>query len=96
VDDNNRRFTAFTKGDCRELQVLQNQTQGINEITNEINEINLSTDTLLSKTNQLSVNQLGAFHTAMPAFKAIRSSKAAYLSSKLKLCTPEQEQIFPH
>ena len=93
MDDKSRRFVAFTKEDCRKLQVLQNQTQRI--ITKNY-EINLSTDTLLSKTNELSVNQLGAFHTVMTAFKAIRSGKPAYLSSKLKLRTPEHEQIFPH
>ena len=93
MDDNSRRFSAFTKEDCRKLQVLQNQTQRL--ITKDY-DFNLCTDTLLSKTNELSVNQLGAFHTVMTAFKAIRSGKPAYLSSKLKLRKPEQERAFPH
>jgi hypothetical protein len=93
MDDSNRRFTAFTKEDCRKLQVLQNKTQRL--ITKNY-ELNVCTDKLLSETNDLSVNQLSAFHTMMTAFKAIRSSKPRYLSEKLKLRTPEPHQAFPH
>ena len=93
MDVDNRRFSAFTKEDCRKLQVLQNKTQRL--ITQNY-ELNAATDVLLRETKDLSVNQLGAFHTVMTAFKAIQSTKPKYLSDKLKLRTPEPEKPFPH
>ena len=57
--DKNQRFAAFTKNDSNRLQVLQNKVlrliTGLNRYT--------STSTLLSTSNELSVNQMAAFHT---------------------------------
>ena len=93
MDVSSRRLSAFTQEDCRKLQVLQNKTQRL--ITRNY-DMNAATEVLLSETKDLSINQLGAFHTVMTAFKAIRSSKPKYLSDKLKLRTPEPETPFPH
>ena len=93
MDDSSRRFMAFTKDDCRRLQVLQNKTMRI--ITNN-HQLNVPTEELLSETKSLSVNQLGVFHTVMMAFKAIQSGKPKYLTSKLQLRTPAAGTAFPH
>ena len=93
MDDSSRRFMAFTKDDCRRLQVLQNKTMQI--ITNN-HQLNVPTEELLSETKSLSVNQLGVFHTVMMEFKVIRSGKPKYLTSKLQLRTPAAGTAFPH
>ena len=82
LDDSNRKFSAFTKDDCRRLQVLQNKTQII--ITG-IRELNTPTDVLLRPTDSLSVHQLGAYHSVTTAFKVIHSGKPEYLSRNLSL-----------
>ena len=93
LDDSNRRYSAFTKEDCRRLQVLQNKVQRI--ITRNY-DLNVATDVLLGETKDLSVNQLGAFHSVMTAYKAIRSEKPRYLADKLKLRLPLPNTAFPH
>ena len=79
LDDSNRKFSAFTKDDCRRLQVLQNKTQ---RIITGIRELNTPTDVLLRETDSLSVHQLGAFHSVITAFKAIHSGKPEYFTMK--------------
>ena len=44
LDDSNRKFSAFTKDDCRRLHVLQNNSQ---RIITGIRELNTPTDVLL-------------------------------------------------
>ena len=56
MDDSTRRFQAFTKEDCRKLQVLQNKVLRMK--TNNY-EKNAPTNGLLEATGDLSVHQLG-------------------------------------
>ena len=60
MDDTSRRFSAFTREDCRKLQVLQNKMLRIQLGTIDRNE---PTKNLLDKAQQLSVHQLGALHS---------------------------------
>ena len=94
MDDSSRRFTAFTKDDCRRLQVLQNK---VLRMTVENSDRNTSTKVLLEKAKELSVHQLGAFHTLQTVFKAVTNEEPKYLFNRLKLRKPAEEgTIFPH
>ena len=93
LDDSTRKFSAFTRDDCRRLQVLQNKTQ---RMITGIHEINTTTDVLLGATDCLSVQQLGAFHSVLTAFKAIHSGKPEYLARNLSLRRQEDGRAFPH
>ena len=90
MDEEQRRFSTFTKEDNRKIQVIQNKIlrlkSGLGRDT--------PTEVLVKQSGSLSVNQLTAFATIMTAFRAITSGKPKYLSSKLKLRDPENG-IFP-
>ena len=90
-NDQNQRFTAFTKSDSNKLQVLQNKVlrvmTGLNRYT--------PTATLLSTSNELSINQMAAFHTLLAVHKAVKAGKPKYISKKLILKLPNAENIFP-
>ena len=60
MDDISRRLSSFTKEDCRKLKILQNNVLRIQTRTIDRNE---PTKSLLNKAQQLSVHQLGAFHS---------------------------------
>ena len=91
LDDETRRHSSFTKEDNRRLQVLQNQVlrmkTGLGRDT--------PTDTLTRESQQLSVQQLTAYHTLVTVFKAVRLGKPSYLANKLKLRRSNGTDIFP-
>ena len=92
MDDTNRRFSAFSKEHCRKLQVLQDKTVRYN--TGNFS-MNAPTSDLLKEANDMSVHQLGAYHTLVSLFGIVSSGQPKYLSEKLILRRPDQEKIFP-
>ena len=80
MDVTERRFSALTKEDCRKLQVLQNKVLRL-KIRNF--DRNVPTTELLLAAEDLSVQQLGAFHTAVNVFKITQSGQPKYLAEKL-------------
>ena len=87
-----RRFSAFTKEDCRQLQVLQNK---VLRLKTGIWEHHTPTSILLDKSGDLSVHQLGALHTITTGFKAINQGKPKHLATKLRLRKPSSSEVFP-
>ena len=81
LDDLSRKSYSFTKEDCRKLQVLQNKAL---RMMLQINDRNTPTKQLLESTGELSVHQLGAYHSALTAHRVILSGKPPYLSSRLQ------------
>ena len=83
LDENRRRFSAFTKDDNRKLQSLQNRVLRL--------QSGLPQDTpltvLLERTNEMSVMQQTAFHTLNTVHKVVTSGQLGYLAKKLKLRT---------
>ena len=92
MDDTDRRYTALTKEDMRKLQVLQNK---VLRLKSGNHEMNVPTTELLEANNDLSVQQLGAFHTVLSVFKITSSGKPKYLADKLSLRRSINGQIFP-
>ena len=92
MDDTNRRFVAFTKEDCRKLQVLQNKT--LRYKTGNYG-LNVPTSDLLEATKDLSVHQLAAYHTLVTVFRVVTTGQPEYLAEKLILRRPDQDRIFP-
>ena len=94
MDDTSRRFSAFTREDCRKLQVLQNKVLRIQLGTIDRNE---PTKNLLDKAQQLSVHQLGALHSVQLLFKVVTTHQPKYLGDILELRRPDyEENVFPH
>ena len=85
MDDSIKRFQAFTKDDCRKLQVLQNK---VLRLKTKDFEMNTPTHELLNATADLSVHQLGAYHTMVPANCIIRTGQPKYLADRLVLRQP--------
>ena len=92
MDDTDRRYSALTKEDMRKLQVLQNK---VLRLKSGNHELNVPTTELLEANNDLSVQQLGAFHTVLSVFKITCSGKPKYLADKLPLRNSINGQIFP-
>ena len=92
VDDMTRRSTAISKEDCRKLQVLQNKV-----LRCKIGNIDRRTPTseLLRQSKELSVHQLGAYHSLLTLARILVSGKPEYFVSKLILRKPVDEIIFP-
>ena len=92
MDENNRRFSAYTKDDNRKIQVLQNQVMRLKS--------GLPRDTpliqLLNTTKDLSIMQLTAFHTLTTVHRTISTGQPGYLASKFKLRSNERGGAFPH
>ena len=66
-------------------------------MTVENSDRNTSTKVLLEKAKELSVHQLGAFHTVQTVFKAVTNEEPKYLFNRLKLRKPAEDgTIFPH
>ena len=89
MDDSIRRFQAFTKDDCRKLQVLQNK---VLRLKTKNFEMNTPTHELLNAT---AVHQLGVYHTMVPANCIIRTGQPKYLADRLVLRQPQPDQLFP-
>ena len=92
MDDTNRRYSALTKEDMRRLQVLQNR---VLRIKCKKYDLNTPTVTLLKSCDDLSVHQLGAFHTVLQVFKIIQSKQPSYLAEFLKARKADDGNIFP-
>ena len=90
MDDTVRRFTALTKEDMRRLQVLQNR---VLRLKCRNSDLNTPTVKLLQACGDLSVHQLGAFYTVMQVFKTLTSGQPKYLSERLLLRKPTQDNI---
>ena len=94
MDDSTRRFKAFTKEDSRRLQVLQNKML---RILLKNPDRNTPTSELLNDSKELSVHQLGAFHTLQTVFKTAYKEEPKYMYERMKQRTPEENgPIFPH
>ena len=89
--DTEGRFSAFSKGDLNKLQILQNKVLHPRSKQNKYTPVS----TLLKYCNQLSVNQLGAFHTLLTMHKAIYEEKPKYVHDKLIQKAAVEGQIFP-
>ena len=91
-DLENRRFSAFTRGDNRKLQVLQNKVMRLKSGL----PFWTTTDQLTQATGDLSVQQLTAYTTLVTAQKAIAAQQPQYLAKKLKLRNNDENQAFPN
>ena len=92
LDQENRRYSAFTRGDNRKLQVLQNKVMRL-----KCNlPIRTPTENLIKATGDLSVQQLTAYSTLVTVQKAIATQQPQYLAQKLKLRTSQENQAFPN
>ena len=85
------RSSSFTKEDNRKLQVLQNRVARlliVREVRNNYKEdkkyINMSTEELLTRSEDLSVQQMGALQTLLMTKKIMMSQKPKYLAEKLQ------------
>ena len=92
MDDTVRRFQAFSKDDCRKLQVLQNK---VLRLKTKNFDLNVPTNYLLDSTGDLSVHQLGAHHTIVTAHRILITGQPKYLAEKLTLRKPRPEEAFP-
>ena len=94
MDDSSRRFISFTKEDCRKLQVIQNKVLRIQTASKDRNE---PTKNLLDKAQQLSVHQLGAYHSVQLLFKVVTTHQPKYLADIFTLRRPDDdENVFSH
>ena len=92
MDETSRRSSTFTKEDMRRLQVLQNR---VLRIKCHNYDMNTPTVDLLKSCGDLSVHQLGVFHTLLLVFNIVHSGQPEYLVKKLKLRRPEDDYVFP-
>ena len=79
LDETNRKSTSITKEYMRKLQVLQNSALR----TQTGSRYDVPTATLLSKTGQLSVHQLAAYHSATQVYKIHQSKQPSYHHNRL-------------
>ena len=85
------RFYSFSKGDMNKLQILQNKVLRLRSNQNKYTPVT----TLLKICNEMSVNQLGAFHSLLTLHKAVHENKPKYISDKLSSRAPNGNEIFP-
>ena len=90
-DETNRKYTNFTKEDCRRLQVLQNKMLKLRSGL----PYDFPTNDLLKTTGELSVHQLVAYHTLLQTNKTLISKKPSYIYEKLNLRTAGENSVFP-
>ena len=81
LDEESRRFQAYTKSDHKKLQVLQNKVLRLKSGL----PFRSSTRDLLQATGDLSVQQLAAYSTLVTAKKAMVTQHPSYLASKLRV-----------
>ena len=91
VEDRIFKFSAFTKSDSQKLQVLQNKTMRLRSKMGRMTP----TEDLLKACQELSVNQLAAYHTLLATHKVVRAGKPKALHEKLKINLPQDNQIVP-
>ena len=92
LDETYRRCSTFAKEDMRRLQVLQNK---VLRIKCQNYDINTPTVDLLNSCGDMSVHQLGVFHTLLQVFNIVHSGQPEYLAKKLQLRKPKDEYVFP-
>ena len=80
LDDETRRFYAFTKSDNKKLQILQNKTMRLKTHL----PFHTTTETLCTASGDLSVQQLTAFSTLVSAQKSMFHKKPEYLARRLE------------
>ena len=80
-EDKNRRFKAFSKEDCRRLQVLQNK---VLRLKLRASQYTLCIQ-LITQSGDLSIHQLVDYHTIIQVQTTVLSKKPAYLSKNLAL-----------
>jgi hypothetical protein len=88
TDEVNRRFSAFTKEDNRKLQTLQNTVLRLKTNMPKLTP----TETLLTLSGDLSVQQLTALSTLTSLQKILQNGKPKYLAEKLKQSTTHTRQ----
>ena len=83
--EENCRYQSFTAKDNNRLQVLQNKVNRL--LTNA--KYDTPTENLLKETNSLSVQQMIAYHSALLAYKVVKSGKPSYIKERLnsKTCS---------
>ena len=80
-EDKNRRFKAFSKEDCRRLQVLQNKVLRLKLRASQYTPC----IQLITQSGDLSIHQLVDYHTIIQVQTTVLSKKPAYLSKNLAL-----------
>ena len=91
LDQESRRFTAFTRGDNRKLQVLQNKVMRLQSGL----PFRTSTLHLTEATGDLSVQQMTAHTTLVTAQRSIYFQTPHYLSDRLQVRTHEGNPALP-
>ena len=91
LDQESRRFTAFTGKDNRQLQVLQNKVMRLQTGL----PFRTPTVQLTEATFDLSVQQLTAYTTLVTAQRCMASKQPRYMTDKLQLRTNEGNATFP-
>ena len=78
VEENTRRFRAFTKKDCNRLQILQNKV-----LRMKLNypPRHTSCIDLVKMTGNFSIHQLIAYHTLLQVHKTTQTNKPRYLNT---------------
>ena len=92
LDDTVRRSQAFTKEDCRRLQVIQNK---VLRCKTRKYDYQTSTISLLEEAKDMSVHQLGAYHTLVTLARILITQQPEYFAFKLKLRKPTDAAVFP-
>ena len=92
MDEESRRFSAFTRGDNRKLQVLQNKVMRLKTGL----PIRTPTAQLVRASGDLSVQQLTPYSTLVTAQKSIAAQQPQYLAKKLKLRSNNPDQVVPN
>ena len=92
MDDTSRRSTTITKEDCRKLQVLQNK---VLRCKSGHTDRYTPTSELLRQTNELSVHQMGAYHSLITLARILLNGKPEYFVNRLDLRKPSEENVFP-
>ena len=91
LDQESRRFTAFTRGDNRKLQVLQNKVMRLQSGL----PFRTSTLHLTEATGDLSVQQLTAHTTLVTAQRSMYFQSPQYLSDRLQVRTHQGNPALP-
>ena len=91
MDEESRRYAAFTKQDLNKLQVLQNKIMRLKSGL----PYESGTKELTESTGDLSINQLIAYSTLKTAHRSMVYQQPNYLSRKLKMRTKDEIPQLP-
>ena len=92
MDEEERRYSSFSKEDCRKLQVIQNKVLRLHTGL----PFDTPTTELFKQSEELSIYQQIAYHTLLLVHNVISNKKPSYLSERLQLKLPTETNIFPH